>query len=103
MLEALRAVRSVAGPDVPVVAGNVVTAEGTRELIEAGADVVKVGVGPGRHVHHPDDDRRRAGRSSPPSGVRRRRPRARQARLGRRRRAAPARRRAGAGRRRRRT
>jgi IMP dehydrogenase len=29
------------------VAGNVVTAEGTRDLIEAGADVVKVGVGPG--------------------------------------------------------
>ncbi|MCW2622166.1 MAG: dehydrogenase, partial [Frankiales bacterium] len=45
-IEALRAVRSVAGP-TPVVAGNVVTAEGTRDLIEAGADVVKVGVGPG--------------------------------------------------------
>jgi IMP dehydrogenase len=45
-VEAVRAVRSVAGP-VPVVAGNVVTAEGTRDLIEAGADVVKVGVGPG--------------------------------------------------------
>jgi IMP dehydrogenase len=44
--EAVRAVRSVAG-SVPVVAGNVVTAEGTRDLIEAGADVVKVGVGPG--------------------------------------------------------
>jgi IMP dehydrogenase len=46
MLEALAAVRS-AGPSVPVVAGNVVSAEGTRELIEAGADIVKVGVGPG--------------------------------------------------------
>ncbi|HWN27638.1 MAG TPA: GuaB1 family IMP dehydrogenase-related protein [Actinomycetospora sp.] len=45
-IEALRAVRSVAGA-TPVVAGNVVTAEGTRDLIEAGADVVKVGVGPG--------------------------------------------------------
>ncbi len=33
--------------DVIVVAGNVVTAEGTLALIEAGADVVKVGVGPG--------------------------------------------------------
>ena len=33
--------------DVIVVAGNVVTAEGTSQLIEAGADVVKVGVGPG--------------------------------------------------------
>jgi IMP dehydrogenase len=49
-IEAVRAVRSVAGSGptaVPVVAGNVVTAEGTRDLIEAGADVVKVGVGPG--------------------------------------------------------
>ncbi|WP_346621143.1 GuaB1 family IMP dehydrogenase-related protein [Blastococcus montanus] len=45
-IEAVRAVRSVAGA-VPVVAGNVVTAQGTRDLIEAGADVVKVGVGPG--------------------------------------------------------
>jgi IMP dehydrogenase len=45
-VEAVRAVRAVAGT-VPVVAGNVVTAEGTRDLIEAGADVVKVGVGPG--------------------------------------------------------
>jgi IMP dehydrogenase len=45
-IEAVRAVRSVAG-SAPVVAGNVVTAEGTRDLIGAGADVVKVGVGPG--------------------------------------------------------
>jgi IMP dehydrogenase len=35
------------GAKVPVVAGNVVTAEGTRDLVEAGADIVKVGVGPG--------------------------------------------------------
>ncbi len=34
-------------PDVPVVAGNVATAEGTVALIEAGADAVKVGIGPG--------------------------------------------------------
>lgn len=33
--------------DVIIVAGNVVTGEGTKALIEAGADVVKVGVGPG--------------------------------------------------------
>ncbi len=33
--------------DVIIVAGNVVTAEGTKALIDAGADVVKVGVGPG--------------------------------------------------------
>ncbi|MBB3677068.1 GuaB1 family IMP dehydrogenase-related protein [Modestobacter versicolor] len=45
-IEAVRAVRAVAG-STPVVAGNVVTAEGTRDLVEAGADVVKVGVGPG--------------------------------------------------------
>jgi IMP dehydrogenase len=32
---------------IPVMAGNVATAEGTRVLIEAGADLVKVGVGPG--------------------------------------------------------
>jgi len=46
MLAALQVVRSVAGT-TPVVAGNVVTAAGTRDLIEAGADIVKVGVGPG--------------------------------------------------------
>jgi IMP dehydrogenase len=46
MLDALRAVRSV-DPDIPVVAGNVVAAEGVHDLVEAGADIVKVGVGPG--------------------------------------------------------
>ena len=46
MLEALQAVRSLA-PQIPVAAGNVVSADGTRALIEAGADIVKVGVGPG--------------------------------------------------------
>ncbi len=34
-------------PDVDVIAGNVATAEGTRDLIKAGADCVKVGMGPG--------------------------------------------------------
>ncbi|MHA6627069.1 GuaB1 family IMP dehydrogenase-related protein [Pseudonocardia sichuanensis] len=50
MLDALRAVRAVvtdAGASVPVVAGNVVTAEGVRDLAAAGADIIKVGVGPG--------------------------------------------------------
>ena len=37
----------VFAPDVQVVAGNVATAEATRALIEAGADAVKVGIGPG--------------------------------------------------------
>ena len=46
MIEAVREVRKAA-PDITVVAGNVVTAAGTEELIEAGADIVKVGVGPG--------------------------------------------------------
>ncbi|MBE7187328.1 GuaB1 family IMP dehydrogenase-related protein [Jatrophihabitans endophyticus] len=46
MLDALDAVRAL-DPQVPVVAGNVVSADGTRDLISAGADVVKVGVGPG--------------------------------------------------------
>ncbi|MBV8541389.1 MAG: GuaB1 family IMP dehydrogenase-related protein [Pseudonocardiales bacterium] len=46
MLDALRTVRSCR-PDVPVVAGNVVSAQGTRDLLEAGADIVKIGVGPG--------------------------------------------------------
>ena len=34
-------------PGLPLVAGNVVTAEATKALIDAGADVVKVGMGPG--------------------------------------------------------
>ena len=34
-------------PELVIIAGNVATAEGTRALIEAGADVVKVGIGPG--------------------------------------------------------
>ncbi|GAA2798760.1 hypothetical protein GCM10020219_082420 [Nonomuraea dietziae] len=46
MITALRAVRAL-GPSVPVAAGNVVTAEGVRDLVEAGADIIKVGVGPG--------------------------------------------------------
>lgn len=47
--KALETIRAVAAlrPGVPLVAGNVVSAEGTRDLIAAGADIVKVGVGPG--------------------------------------------------------
>jgi IMP dehydrogenase len=46
---ALRATRCVkdAFPRVQLIAGNVATAEGTRDLIDAGADAIKVGVGPG--------------------------------------------------------
>ncbi|MFE9663424.1 MULTISPECIES: GuaB1 family IMP dehydrogenase-related protein [unclassified Streptomyces] len=46
MIAAVRAVRAL-GPEVPIVAGNVVAAEGVRDLVEAGADIIKVGVGPG--------------------------------------------------------
>ncbi len=46
MLTVLRQLRAEQLP-VPVVAGNVVTAEGVTDLLEAGADIVKVGVGPG--------------------------------------------------------
>ncbi|MGN0472757.1 MAG: IMP dehydrogenase [Lachnospiraceae bacterium] len=45
----LRCVRMIkeAYPDLQVIAGNVATGEGTRALIEAGADAVKIGIGPG--------------------------------------------------------
>ncbi|GAA5091921.1 GuaB1 family IMP dehydrogenase-related protein [Nocardia iowensis] len=46
MLESLSAVRDL-GLGVPLVAGNVVSAHGTRDLAAAGADIIKVGVGPG--------------------------------------------------------
>ena len=46
MLEVVSEVRRSVDT-LPVVAGNVVTAAGTRDLINAGADIVKVGVGPG--------------------------------------------------------
>jgi len=46
MINAIKAVRAVA-PTTTIVAGNVVTREATRDLIQAGATIVKVGVGPG--------------------------------------------------------
>jgi IMP dehydrogenase len=46
MISALRRVRETC-PDALVAAGNVVTAAGVADLVEAGADIVKVGVGPG--------------------------------------------------------
>lgn len=45
--EAISRARAKVGWGVPIVAGNVVTADGTARLIDAGADIVKVGVGPG--------------------------------------------------------
>jgi IMP dehydrogenase len=54
MLESLKAVREVRdrladtqGHRVPLVAGNVVSTDGVNDLVSAGADVIKVGVGPG--------------------------------------------------------
>ncbi len=54
MLSSLKAVREVrdrladaTGRVVPLVAGNVVSADGVEDLVGAGADVIKVGVGPG--------------------------------------------------------
>ncbi|MEI7543652.1 MAG: GuaB1 family IMP dehydrogenase-related protein [Mycobacteriaceae bacterium] len=46
MLDAIKAV-SALDLGIPLAAGNVVSAEGTQTLIEAGASIVKVGVGPG--------------------------------------------------------
>ncbi len=46
MIEAIRAIKSL-NSGLPIVVGNVVTAAGTKDLIDAGADIVKVGVGPG--------------------------------------------------------
>jgi IMP dehydrogenase len=54
MVSALKSVREVrdrraeaTGSHVPLVAGNVVSADGVNDLVAAGADVIKVGVGPG--------------------------------------------------------
>ena len=46
VINAVRRVKT-AFPDVQLIAGNVATADATRALIEAGADAVKVGIGPG--------------------------------------------------------
>jgi len=46
MIDAVKTARKTA-PKALLVAGNVVTAKATKDLIEAGADIVKVGVGPG--------------------------------------------------------
>ena len=47
VIEALRRYRDSYGDAIDLVAGNVATPEGTAALIEAGADGVKVGIGPG--------------------------------------------------------
>lgn len=46
VIDAVRRIKE-AYPNLPVIAGNVATGEGTKALIEAGVDAVKVGIGPG--------------------------------------------------------
>ena len=46
IIEAVQKIK-LAFPDLPIVAGNIATGEATKALIEAGADAVKVGIGPG--------------------------------------------------------
>ena len=46
VLEAVKTIKKVY-PDLQIIAGNVATAEATEDLIKAGADCVKVGIGPG--------------------------------------------------------
>ena len=47
VIEAIRRYRASYGTSIDILAGNVATAEGTAALIDAGADGVKVGIGPG--------------------------------------------------------
>jgi IMP dehydrogenase len=46
MIEAIRRIKALDLP-VPLCAGNIVSAQGVRDLCDAGADIIKVGVGPG--------------------------------------------------------
>jgi IMP dehydrogenase len=45
VVEAVKAIKKEY--DIPVIGGNVATKEGTRRLIDAGADAIKIGIGPG--------------------------------------------------------
>ncbi|MCC7494312.1 MAG: IMP dehydrogenase [Fimbriimonadaceae bacterium] len=47
VIDTLKAIKKQFGSEVQVVAGNVATADGTKALIDAGADGIKVGMGPG--------------------------------------------------------
>ncbi|WP_028390599.1 IMP dehydrogenase [Bacillus cihuensis] len=46
VIDTVKEIRNIY-PELTIIAGNVATAEATKELIDAGADVVKVGIGPG--------------------------------------------------------
>ena len=58
------------GGRVDIVGGNVATRAGAQALVDAGADAVKVGVGPGLDLHHPGRHRHRcpAGHRDPRGG-----------------------------------
>ena len=45
-------------PDTQLIAGNIATEAGAREMVRRGVDAVKVGIGPGQHLHHARGDRR---------------------------------------------
>lgn len=47
MIDAIKRARAILGPDRPLVAGNIVTVSAAQAYIEAGASILKVGVGPG--------------------------------------------------------
>jgi IMP dehydrogenase len=49
LTKTLNAVKKVKNkfPDIPLIAGNIATKEGARDLVKAGADIIKVGIGPG--------------------------------------------------------
>ena len=77
MLDMVRRLKSdPATRHVQVLAGNVATRDGAQALVDAGADGVKIGVGPGQHLHYPGRRRRRRtadhgdprGRQGLPSG-----------------------------------
>ncbi|MDA8743931.1 IMP dehydrogenase [Rubripirellula amarantea] len=47
VMETVKEIKSQRGWDIDVIAGNVATADGARALLDAGADAIKVGIGPG--------------------------------------------------------
>jgi IMP dehydrogenase/GMP reductase len=57
VIEAVKDIRATF-PKAQLIAGNVATAEGALALAKAGADAVKVGIGPGLDLHHPGGRRR---------------------------------------------
>ena len=71
VMEAIRAVKQRL-PDMQLIAGNVATYEGARDLIALGIDGLKVGIGPGFDLHDARGDRRgrAADHGDPGSGAR---------------------------------